>query len=145
MSEKKILPALVLTSVVTLLGAGAATAHHSLSGIYDTSANVSFEGIIREFHFVNPHPYLTVEIKPDGRTQRWKMEMDNLGELIAIGMASTTFRPGDRITVSGNPGRSGAKTLYIRNLDRPRDGFWYEQDETAPSMGRNTGSDASIP
>ena len=133
--NKRRLPTLALTAFVMLLAAGATAAHHSLSGIYDTNANISFEGVIREFHFVNPHPFLTVEIRRDGRTQLWKMEMDNLGELGAIGMTGTTFRNGDRITVSGNPGRSGAKTLYIRKLDRPKDGLWYEQDETTPAMG----------
>lgn len=135
MSERRVLRALAFAAVVSFFAAGGTAAHHSLSGIYDTGANVTFEGVIREFHFVNPHPYLTVEISQDRRTQRWKMEMDNRGELAAIGMTSTTFRNGDRITVSGNPGLSGAKTLYIRRLDRPRDRFWYEQDETTPSMG----------
>jgi hypothetical protein len=76
-----------------------------------------------------------VEVRRDGRAERWKMEMDNLGELAAIGMTSSTFRSGDAITVSGSPGRSGAKALYIRKLDRPKDGFWYEQDSTEPSLG----------
>lgn len=135
MNERRILPRLAITVAITLFAAGTTAAHHSLSGIYDTGANVRFEGVIREFHFVNPHPFLTVEVRVDRRTERWKMEMDNRGELVAIGMTSKTFQSGDRITVSGNPGHAGARTLYIRKLDRTKDRFWYEQDDTTPSMG----------
>lgn len=110
-------------------------AHHSLTGSYDTSATAKLEGIIREFHFVNPHPYLTVEITRAGKTQRWKMEMDNRVELADIGMTNSTLRNGDRITVSGSPGHNDEPLLYIRRLDRPRDGFWYEQIGFEPRMG----------
>ena len=134
MSEKRVLPALALTAIL-VFSATVPAGHHSLSGIYDTSASVTFEGVIREFHFVNPHPYLTVEIRRSGRTESWKMEMDNLGELAAIGMTNTTFRKDDQIKVSGSPGREGAKSLYIRKLDRPKDGLWYEQDDATPAMG----------
>lgn len=53
--------------------------------------------------------------------------MDNRFELAAIGVTADTFRAGDRIIVSGSPGRTQPLTLYIRKLDRPRDGFEYEQ------------------
>ncbi len=135
MSKGRILPILAVTLMTALSGIGATTAHHSLSGVYDTAANASFQGVIREFHFVNPHPYLMVEIRPNGRSERWKMELDNRVELVAIGMTGTTFRSGDQITVSGNPGLAGAKTLYVRKLERSKDRFWYEQDETTPAMG----------
>ena len=134
MSERRFLPGLTLAAVIAF-SAGATAAHHSLSGIYDTSSSVTFEGVIKEFHFVNPHPYITVEIRRNGRTERWKMEMDNLGELAAIGMTGKTFTNADQIKVSGSPGREGAKALYIRKLDRPKDGLWYAQDESTPSMG----------
>ena len=123
--------------IVILAAAGVAAAHHSLSGLYDTSANANFEGVIREFHFVNPHPFLTLEVRRNGRNQRWKLEMDNLFELTAIGMTATTFKSGDQVTVSGNPGREGAQSLYLRKLDRQRDGFWYTQEDTEPRMGVN--------
>jgi hypothetical protein len=138
MNKGRILPA--LTAVIALFMAGGTAAHHSLTGDYDTSATATFEGVIREFHFVNPHPYITVEIRRNGRTERWKMEMDNRGELAAIGMTSTTFKNGDQITVSGSPGHSGAKALYVRKLDRPKDGLWYEQEGFEPRMGFSKGN-----
>jgi hypothetical protein len=138
MNKERIFSGLAIAAAFTLFVAGA-TAHHSLTGDYDTSATATLEGVIREFHFVNPHPYITVEIRRNGRTERWKMEMDNRGELAAIGMTATTFKNSDRITVTGSPGRSAAKILYIRKLERPGDGFWYEQDGMEPRMGFSKG------
>jgi hypothetical protein len=114
-------------------------AHHSLTGAYDTSTRITLEGTIREFHFVNPHPYLTVEATRDGKTRRWKMEMDNRSELAQIRMTPSTLKTGDKVTVSGSPGRDDSPALYIWRLDRPSDGFWYEQVGTEPRMGMGTG------
>ena len=107
-------------------------AHHSLAGVYDTSKPVSIEGVVSEFHFVNPHPFVTVSVKGDGgRAVEWRLELDNRYELEAIGMTSRTLVRGDRITARGSRAREG-NGLYVLRLDRPADGFWYEQVGTTP-------------
>ena len=113
----------------------AAQAHHSISGVYDTGQQVTLEGTISQFQFINPHPYLLFEGKVkdgSGTAQSWRMEMDNLYELTDVGMTGETLKPGDRVVVSGNPGRNKPQTLYIRRLDRAADGFWYEQVGSSP-------------
>ena len=48
--------------ILTLsLFASAAQAHHSLSN-YDQGRNVSADGVVEEFHFVNPHPVLMIGV-----------------------------------------------------------------------------------
>jgi hypothetical protein len=125
---------LSLAAVVVL--ATAAGAHHSLSGIYDTSRQVRVEGRVTEFHFVNPHPFLTLSVQlENGRRQQWRLEMDNRVELARIGVSEETFRAGDRIVVSGDPAREEQPlSLYVRRLDRLRDGFTYEQVGTSPRI-----------
>jgi hypothetical protein len=110
-------------------------AHHSLTGSYDTNARIMLEGTVRDFEFVNPHPFLLVEITRGGKTQRWKMEMDNRSELMGIGMTNSTLKNGDKVTLTGSPGRDDQPILYIWRLDRPADGFWYEQVGSEPKMG----------
>ena len=112
----------------------AAHAHHSIAGIYDSSQRVTIDGVIAEFHFVNPHPFITVNVKDTTGTRSWRLEMDNRFELIEIGMTSTTLKRGDRLVVTGSPGRTQPHTLYIRRLDRPADGFWYEQVGASPRI-----------
>jgi hypothetical protein len=116
----------------------AAGAHHSLYGVYETSREVTVEGVIAQFHFVNPHPYLLVDARDSqGRSQQWRMEMDNRRELVDVGMSEQTIKPGDRVVASGSPGRSTQTlSLYIRRLDRPADGFRYEQLGFSPRITR---------
>ena len=124
----------------TLLGAAilalAATAgaHHSIAGMYDASRNATLEGVVAEFQFINPHPILVVDVRRGDATERWQMEMDNRRELIEIGVTETTLKPGDRIVVYGSPARREVRRLYIRRLDRPADGFGYEQAGSSPSL-----------
>jgi hypothetical protein len=110
-------------------------AHHSLSGSYDTSREITVEGVITQFQFVNPHPFVTISVEArNGEKQLWRLEMDNRSELTQIGMNSGTLKPGDRVVVSGSPGHSDARTVYIRRLDRPVDGLRYEQIGSTPSI-----------
>ena len=114
--------------------ATSAGAHHSIAGMYDASRNATFEGVVAEFQFINPHPILVVDVRRGDATERWQMEMDNRGELSQIGMTETTLKPGDRVVVHGSPARREVRKLYVRRLDRPADGFGYEQIGTRPSL-----------
>lgn len=113
----------------------AAQAHHSISAVYDNGQQVTIEGVIAQVQFINPHPFVTVEVKDsDGRAQQWRLEMDNLWELAEVGMTGQTLKPGDRVVVKGSPARNQSQGLYIRRLDRPADGFWYEQVGSSPRI-----------
>jgi hypothetical protein len=127
-------------TILTLsLFASAAQAHHSLSN-YDQGRDVRADGVIEEFHFVNPHPFLMIGVTdPSGVRQIWRLEMDNLFELDEIGISRTTFKPGDRVTVSGNPDRREPREIYLRRLDRPSDGLHYEQIGSSPRLTRTRG------
>src|SRR5436190_10635084 len=81
-------------------------AHHSLSD-YDSSRQTTVDGTISQVQFVNPHPFLIVDVRDSsGTVQPWRLEMDNRGELTDAGITKDTLKFGDRIVVSGNPGRS---------------------------------------
>ena len=71
---------------------------------------------------------------PSGARQIWRLEMDNLHELDEIGISRTTFQPGDRVTVSGDPDRTKPREIYLRRLDRPSDGLRYEQIGSRPRL-----------
>ena len=65
--------------------------------------------------------------------------MDNLHELDEIGISKTTFKPGDRVTVSGWPDRTEPRDIYLLRLDRPSDGLRYEQIGSRPRLTRTRG------
>jgi len=113
-----------------------ADAHHSIAGMYDQSRRVTLDGVIAQYQFVNPHPFVVVDVTMNGATQSWKAELDNRWELQNVGMTPTTFNAGDRIVVSGSPGRDRTPLLYVWRLERPADGFLYEQIGTSPRVSR---------
>ena len=115
---------------------GTAGAHHSIAGMYDASRNTTLEGVVAQFQFINPHPIVVVDVRRGSATEQWQMEMDNRRELSQIGFTETTLKPGDRVVVHGSPARREAQRLYIRQLDRPADGFGYEQIGTSPRIRR---------
>jgi hypothetical protein len=45
-----------------------------------------------------------------------------------------TWKPGDWIVVTGSPARTQRHSLYVRRLDRPADGFRYEQVGNSPRI-----------
>jgi hypothetical protein len=132
----RILPVALIS---TLLGA-AAEGHHSIAGVYDDRQRKTIEGVVKELQFVNPHPFVIVDVREGGEgSQPWRLEMDNRIELIQVGFTGETLRPGDRVVVVGMPSRSQARSLYVRRLDRPSDGFWYEQAGFSPKIGQRIG------
>ena len=101
--------------------------HHSIAGVYDGSRQLRLEGTVRQFDFVNPHPFITLEVRAaDGTPELWKLEMDNRRELVALGFRDDTLAPGDRLVITGSAARREPRGLYVRKLERPSDGFTYE-------------------
>ena len=125
----------LLVAAAIAVGGTATHAHHSISSLYDSSRQVTIDGIVAEFRLVDPHPFLFIDVK--GRTveaQRWQLEMDNLRELALIGVTASTFKPGDVVVVTGSLARISGQKLYLLRLDRRADGFWYEQIGPSPRI-----------
>lgn len=129
-----------LTTTLALAAGGAhVSAHHSIGRVYDSARQVTIEGVVNEFRFVNPHPFLIVDVEVDGGMESWHLEMDNRGELLGIGITAETFRPGERVVARGSAGRTQARTLYTLRLERPADGLVYEQRGFTPSITGGNG------
>jgi hypothetical protein len=112
-----------------------AGAHHSFGSIYDSGRTVALEGVVKEFLFVHPHPFLVVSVHGErGAEQSWRAEMDNRFELEDIGIDARTFKAGDRVRISGSPGRNEPQILYLWKLERPADGLLYEQVGSTPRL-----------
>jgi hypothetical protein len=93
--------------------------------------------VITQFQLINPHPFLFVDVREGvaATSRAWRLEMDNRSELAAIGVTANTFKPGDRVVVAGSLARTQPDNLYVLRLDRPADGFWYEQVGQSPRIG----------
>lgn len=126
----------LLLAAALAIGGTTPQAHHSISGIYDSSRRTTLDGVVARFQLANPHPFLFIHVTDDaGKAQSWQLEMDNLWELASIGVKADTLKPGDRVRVTGSLARFQERSLYLLRLDRPVDGFWYEQVGQSPKIG----------
>ena len=122
-------------SLIALAAPLAALAHHSISGVYDSSRQVTVDGHVVEFQFVNPHPVLIVApANADPAESPWRLEMDNRYELVDIGVTAKTFKPGEHVIATGNAARDESRSLYLMKLHRPADGLRYEQIGYSPHI-----------
>jgi len=119
-------------SLIALAAPVAALAHHSISGVYDSGRQVTIDGRIVEFQFVNPHPVLILAPSGDAAGDPWRLEMDNRYELADIGVTAKTFKPGEHVIATGSAARDESRSLYLVKLDRPADGLRYEQIGYSP-------------
>ena len=125
----------LLFAVAMAVGSVTALGHHSIAGVYDSSRQATLEGEIAQFELINPHPFLWINVTDRaGSTKRWRLEMDNRSELVAIGVTANTFPLGDRVVVKGSLARTQPQALYLLRLDRPADGFWYQQVGGSPRI-----------
>jgi len=98
-------------------------AHHSTNSVYDEAKTIQVTGKVVEWQFVNPHPYLIVEVTTDGRTERWDLSFGGSAvvHLTRSGYTKETFKAGDNVIARGSPARlESVRGLLIRgNLTRP--------------------------
>lgn len=111
-----------------------AHAHHSITGVYDTRREIAVDGVVTDFQFVSPHPFVLADVVRSGVAERWRLDMDDRSEMREIGMTESTLRSGDRIAVAGNPARQDPHRLYIRRLERPLDGYAWEIVRSSPRL-----------
>ena len=107
---------------------GVAYAHHSLSE-FRHGDEITVRGLVEEFRFVNPHASITLDVAADGDTQEWTLLMDDRWELVEDGLSRSTFQAGDELIATGARGRVNRQSMYVRQIERPADGFLYQEDE----------------
>lgn len=95
-----------LLVIVLLRPAVPALAHHSGAGV-DRTKTVTVSGIVKEFRWTNPHSWIDLEVSDGKATTLWSVEMNPPPFLIRAGWKSTTLKPGDKVSVTLNPIRTG--------------------------------------
>ena len=96
--------------------APAAIAHHGTAN-YDTSKSITVKGVATGFDFVNPHVQIFWEAKDDsGTVQKWQGELTSPNRLTRAGWTKSSIKPGDTITISGYPTKSGSNEIWIQKV-----------------------------
>ena len=102
-----------------VLFAVSARAHHS-TAMYDTQNPVTITGKVTRFQWTNPHAFVYLEVTDDsGKVVEWEVEMMSLNHLRSYGWTSRTVKPGETITATGAPARSGAPSMIANRMKLP--------------------------
>jgi hypothetical protein len=98
----------LLASGAFIATSGVALAHHSFA-MFDLSNQIELEGTVQEFKYVNPHSFILLQVKDrDGGSTVWNLEGGSPSLLVREGWTRTTLKPGDEVTLTVAPLRSGA-------------------------------------
>lgn len=122
--------ALIVGGIVVMAIAAPAVAHHSFPATYHVEQMTSISGEVVQFLFRNPHSFVHI-MAPDkaGKMQRWAVEWGGGAALARERITSTTLKPGDKVTISGNPGRVVADhRIRMQRITRPKDGWTWGGD-----------------
>jgi hypothetical protein len=107
----------ILFCIATLLAVSVpAFAHHGASP-YDTSKLTTLKGTVTDYQFINPHVEISVDVTNDqGKVDSWIGEANSPNVLSRHGWDRDIIKKGDTITVIGNAGKNGSKTLRLQKV-----------------------------
>ena len=102
-----------------------AYAHHSFPATYRMTEEVTLEGELVAFMYRNPHSLLHLRTTDEnGEIRRWAIEWGGASFLTGQGITRTTFKPGDRVIVTGHPGRNPEDyRAHMMRIERLSDGL----------------------
>lgn len=91
-------------------------AHHGTGAAYETQKEVTLKGTVTEWIWANPHCGLLFDVTDEnGKVEHWGAELGNPHSLSGAGFRREILKPGDRVTVTGHPARSGAPRMdFVR-------------------------------
>lgn len=114
-------PSLVAgAAAAALLGAGAASAHHS-TAMFNMKKDVTLEGTIKDFQWTNPHTWIVFLVpNRQGGTDQYGIEGMSPNYLVRNGWTKNTLKPGDKVQLVIHPlkdGRKGGFNVSVKLSD----------------------------
>jgi hypothetical protein len=105
-------------------------AHHGTGVAYDTEKTVNLKGTVTEWIWANPHCGILFDVTDEkGSVEHWGAELGNPHALSMSGLSKDILKPGDKITISGHPAKSGAPRIELQE-------FTTADGRTLPERGR---------
>ncbi len=95
--------------------------HHGFTNHFDPDGEITIEGTVTEYHFINPHVLIHVDVETDpGDVEEWLVETSGISTFLRRGgLSSASLKPGDPVKVIGHPSRFPDKLMRLKLLVLP--------------------------
>ena len=108
--------ALLGVAVALFMVSESAFAHHGMT-TYDLQRRITMKGTVTRFDFANPHVLLYFDVKDvKGTVVPWVGETGSPNMMRRGGWNKNTLKPGDQITVSGQPAKNGSPSMRFLKI-----------------------------
>ena len=116
---------IMFAGIAVLAVAGFSYAHHSFAQYYFEDRSVTIEGELVRFEYQNPHAWVYIDIEEEqGVIRQYSAEWANPNRLTRDNVTKDTLKAGDRVIVSGSPGRKPEEyKMHLKRIQRPADGW----------------------
>ncbi len=109
----------VLVALVCFVLALSAFAHHGTAR-FDMSHIVTMEGTVRDFQWMNPHPYIHADVKNEkGEMENWALECGSPLMLVRVGWTKKSVKAGDHVKIYGFRAKDGSPYMHLERLEIP--------------------------
>lgn len=106
--------------LVSLVFAGAANAHHSQVGIFDSRQTIEITGVIKSVSWRNPHGQILLDVTDEnGNVVEWDAETASISILRNRGVEGSAIVVGERVTIAGAPSSRNRPELLARSVLLP--------------------------
>jgi hypothetical protein len=92
-----------------------ARAHHGVAPHYDDGTQVTIDGTVAEFQFINPHSFVYLRtVGTDGKEAVWHCEMASRSVLARNGLTQESFAVGKHVRITGSQARHNPTGCALR-------------------------------
>lgn len=106
-----------LALLLAAIAAQPVRAHHSAAVYYRLDEQITLEGVVTRYNLANPHTQIYMTVKGvDGAQKEWLAEGGSRTALVRKGWTGEEVKPGERITIVGNPARDGSNAIHWQTV-----------------------------
>jgi hypothetical protein len=108
-----------LSLAAAMLSPAPIFAHHGAAD-YNKDQVITIKGSVVDYDLANPHTQFTVRVAQEGHDPvDWRVESVSLNMMVRVGWKRDSLKPGDVVTVSGHPGKTGKPIMLLMKCALP--------------------------
>jgi Family of unknown function (DUF6152) len=96
--------------MIALVVAAPLFAHHSVKAECDTTALITYKGVVTSLEWLNPHAVIHVDVTDEtGKVTAWAFDAAGPGALMRRGWTKSSLKQGDQVTITAYPAKDGSR------------------------------------